>query len=231
MNFHNRRGLARPRSCPVRRRAAGYVINPKGYGIKAFDLGSAGQVKPAQLRNPDGINLTAYCIGGAGEDYVTIINKAHGADAGDAVVTIGPPGPGWRGAEVMTLAGGQPGDARGATATLGGATITGATTWNGDLDRPARRSARGNQPDGQGHHRRHRQDPEWRVTHPPPSIKRLLALLWQEASSRSGIPGTVHVRMWMGAKARAAAAGYTSLGLPDPRRIPHTPSSRNLRNH
>ena len=35
----------------------------------------------------------------------------------------------------------------------------------------------------------------------------------------------------MGAKARAAASGYTSLGLPDPRCIPHTPSSRNLGNH
>jgi hypothetical protein len=67
------------------------VINPKGYGIKAFRLGSAGQVKPAQVRNPDGINLTAYCIGGAGQDYVTVINKAHGAGARDAVVTILPP--------------------------------------------------------------------------------------------------------------------------------------------
>jgi hypothetical protein len=119
------------------------------------------------------------------------------------------------------------------------------------------------------------------VTHPPPSIKRLLALLWQEASSCSGIPGTVHGRIWMmfdgplrrigtgpdpgrhclvltqwtahlerltaalqetghdpvvlrggmGTKARAAASGYTSLGFPDPRRIPHTPSSRNPGNH
>jgi hypothetical protein len=31
----------------------------------------------------------------------------------------------------MTLAGGQPGDARGASVTLGGATITGSTPWNG----------------------------------------------------------------------------------------------------
>jgi hypothetical protein len=31
----------------------------------------------------------------------------------------------------MTLAGGQPGDARGTTVTLGGATITGDTPWNG----------------------------------------------------------------------------------------------------
>jgi uncharacterized lipoprotein len=31
----------------------------------------------------------------------------------------------------MTLAGGQPGDARGASVTLGGATLTGGTPWNG----------------------------------------------------------------------------------------------------
>ena len=59
------------------------------------------------------------------------VNKAHGAGAGDAAVTIVPPGPGLQGAEVMTLAGGQPGDARGTKATLGGATITGDTIWNG----------------------------------------------------------------------------------------------------
>ena len=131
VNFHNRRGLATATIVPDPADGGGYVINPKGYGIKAFSLGSKGQVKPVQVRNPDGINLTAYCIGGADGDYVTVINKAHGADAGDAVVTIGPPAPGLRGAEVMILAGGQPGDARGTTATLGGATITGDTTWNG----------------------------------------------------------------------------------------------------
>jgi hypothetical protein len=109
----------------------GYAINPKGYGIKAFTLGSAGQVKPVQIHNPGGINVTAYCIGGAGGDYVTVINKAHGAGAADAAVTVVPPGPGVQGVQVMTLAGGQPGDARGTTATLGGATITGDTPWNG----------------------------------------------------------------------------------------------------
>jgi hypothetical protein len=36
-----------------------------------------------------------------------------------------------QGAQVITLAGGQPGDARGNTATLGGATITGDTPWAG----------------------------------------------------------------------------------------------------
>jgi hypothetical protein len=107
------------------------MINPKGYGIKAFTLGSAGQVKPVQIQNANGINLTAYCVGGAGGDYVTIINKAHGAGAADAAVTIAAPGLAAPAVEIMTLAGGQPGDARGTTVTLGGATITGGAAWNG----------------------------------------------------------------------------------------------------
>jgi len=132
VNFHNKPWLDTDTIVPKDRHdpGQGYVINPKGYGIKTFTLGSAGQVKPVQIQNPDGINLTAYCVGRAGEDYVTIINKAHGAGARDAAVTIVAPGPGLQGAEVMTLAGGQPGDARGTRATLGGATITGDTTWN-----------------------------------------------------------------------------------------------------
>jgi hypothetical protein len=131
VNFHNRRGLCTATIVPDPAGGGGYAINPKGYGIKAFTLGSAGRVKPVQIQNPGGINLTAYCVGGAGTDYVTVINKAHGAGAPDAAVTIIPPGPKVQGAEMMILAGGQPGDARGARATLGGATITGDTPWRG----------------------------------------------------------------------------------------------------
>ncbi len=132
MNFHNKQWLYTDTIVPDPGSAgAGYAVTPKGYGIKAFTLGSAGRVKPAQIGNPDGINLTAYCIGGADEDYVTIINKTHGAEAADAAVTILPPGPRLRGAEMMTLAGGEPGDATGARATLGGAAITGDTPWDG----------------------------------------------------------------------------------------------------
>ena len=46
-------------------------------------------------------------------------------------MTIVPPGPRLRGAEMMTLAGGEPGDATGARATLGGAAITGDAPWDG----------------------------------------------------------------------------------------------------
>ena len=109
-----------------------YATTPKGYGIKAFTLGSAGQARPAGIGNPGGINLTAYWVGGAGEDYVTIINKTQGAEAADAAVTIVPPGPGRQAAEVMTLAGREPGDATGETVTLGGAAITGDGPWEGE---------------------------------------------------------------------------------------------------
>ena len=132
VNFHNRLGLSTDTIIPdPGSPGAGYAVNPKGYGIKAFTLGSAGQVRPTQIENPGGVNLTAYCVGQPGEDYVTIINKAHGADAPDAAVTIVPAGPGVRSVEMMTLAGGQRGDARGSTVTLGGALITADTPWNG----------------------------------------------------------------------------------------------------
>ncbi len=132
VNFHNKQWLFTGTIVPdPAAPGQGYATTPKGYGIKAFTLGSAGQVMPTRIQNPNGINLTAYCVGGAGEDYVTIINKAHGTGAPDAAVTIVPPGPGTQDVQTMTLAGQQRGDARGTTATLGGATITGDAPWQG----------------------------------------------------------------------------------------------------
>ena len=132
VNFHNKQWLP---TCVIMQGSAGsgepYVVTPKGYGIKAFNLGSAGTVKPIQLGNPAGMNLTAYCVGGADGDYVTIINKTQGAEAADAAVTILPYGPGLQGVEIMTLAGAEPGDAASVSATLGGATITGDSPWQG----------------------------------------------------------------------------------------------------
>jgi hypothetical protein len=129
VNFHNKQWLYTDTIVPDP--AGGYAVTPKGYGIKAFTLGSSGQVKPVAIGNADGINVTAYCIGGAGQDYVTIINKTHGAEAADAAVTIVPPGPGLQDAQIMTLSSGAPGDATGASAKLGGAAITGDTPWDG----------------------------------------------------------------------------------------------------
>jgi hypothetical protein len=135
VNFHNKQWLYTDTVVPdPAGTGAGYAVTPKGYAIKAFSLGSVGQVRPVTVENTGGINLTAYCIGGAGEDYVTIINKTWGTGAADAAVTILPPDPaghGGRGGQVMTLAGGEPGGVTAATATLGGAAITGGAPWGG----------------------------------------------------------------------------------------------------
>lgn len=133
VNFHNKQWLYTDTIVPdPAGTGESYAVTPKGYGIKAFSLGSAGQVKPVAIANADGVNLTAYCIGGPGVDYVTVINKTHGAAAADAAVAIVPPGTGLQSAEIMTLASGEPGDATGASATLGGARITGDTRWDGE---------------------------------------------------------------------------------------------------
>ena len=135
VNFHNKQWLYTDTIVPDPAAAgAGYAVTPKGYGIKAFTLASAGQVKPVAIENADGINLTAYCVGGTSEDYLTIINKTHGARAADAAVTILRPGPGRPSAQLMTLTSGAPGDPTPASATLGGAAITGDTPWDGKWD-------------------------------------------------------------------------------------------------
>ncbi|HEY2579346.1 MAG TPA: hypothetical protein VGI74_23810 [Streptosporangiaceae bacterium] len=132
VNFHNRQWLVTDTIVPGPAGSGpSYAITPKGYGIKAFALGSAGHVRPVRIDNPDGLNLTAYCTGTAAGDYVTIINKTHAEQAADAAVTILPPGPGLHSAHSMTLAGQEPGNAASASATLGGAAITGDTTWDG----------------------------------------------------------------------------------------------------
>ena len=132
VNFHNKQWLYTDTIVPdPAAPGEAFAITPKGYGVKAFTLGSVGRVKPVRLQNTGDINVTAYCVGEAGEDHVTVINKTHGAGAADAAVTIAVPGATVRDAQVMTLLGGRPGDATGATATLGGATITGGAPWDG----------------------------------------------------------------------------------------------------
>ena len=64
------------------------VCNPKGYGFKAFDLGSHVSVEPVIIYNPNEINLTAYAVQGTTEDLVTLLNKEHGEDANAAVARV-----------------------------------------------------------------------------------------------------------------------------------------------
>jgi hypothetical protein len=104
-----------------------YQLNPKAYGIKAFDLGSHGNVAAVAISNPDGINLTAYAVRSATNLCVTVINKEHNAGARSANVTI-VAGAEWEHAEVLFLTG-RPGKMTGIT--LGRALIRNDGSWNG----------------------------------------------------------------------------------------------------
>ncbi len=106
------------------------AINPKGYGLKAFDLGGHGSVTPVTISNPDGVKLTAYAVRGGGNLFVTILNKEHGAGARGADLTIVSEGIAKR-AEVIFLAA-PSGDVTAKTGvTLGGAPISNDGPWLG----------------------------------------------------------------------------------------------------
>ena len=111
--------------------AGNYQINPKAYGIKAFDLGSHGRVEPVNIANADDLNLTAYAVGDAKELDVTVINKEHGQGARVATVTIVPNGFSSVDAKVMflTAPNGDIGAINGVT--LGGSPILNDAPWRG----------------------------------------------------------------------------------------------------
>lgn len=136
VNFHNKQWIftdtivPSPVPCP----AAGcgdFQAAPKGYGIKAFELGGHGYIEPAAIAAADGMNLTAYAIGDAHRLYVTIINKTFGAGALDAQITILPRGFRAASAQAIFLGDAQPGNPALETVTLGGAPITNLTRWLG----------------------------------------------------------------------------------------------------
>jgi hypothetical protein len=141
VNFQNTEWLATDTFHPDT--SGNYQINPKAYGMKAFDLGGHGRVEPVVVGNVDNLDLTAYAVGTATDVSVTIINKEHGPGARAAVVTIKPESflPGT--VKVMFLE--APADDVGATSgiTLGGAPIMNNAPWRGQwklLDPPAHAS-------------------------------------------------------------------------------------------
>jgi len=137
VNFHNKQWIISdtivPSPNPCQGTCGNYQTTPKGYGIKAFELGSHGYVEPVTISNINGINLTAYAVGDGKDLYVTIINKTHEStnDSTDAVVTIRPSDFAAASATSMILTDGDPGNASLMTATLGGASITNNGRWLG----------------------------------------------------------------------------------------------------
>jgi hypothetical protein len=130
INFHNNQWL-KTDTFYWDESSGEYRINPKAYGIKAFDLGSSGRVEPVAIENSANLNLTAYAVGNETNLFVTIINKEHGPASRSASVTIQCDGFPSKSAAIMSLT--APNNDAGATngVTLGDALITNNAPWRG----------------------------------------------------------------------------------------------------
>jgi hypothetical protein len=129
VNFHNKSWLL---TDTIYLDGSGnYQVNPKAYGIKAFDLGGHGSVMPVTMTNPGRLNLTAYATGGASNLFVTLINKENGAGARDATVVILPDGVPSASVAVMFLTATNGNIAATNGLTLGGAAIANNAPWQG----------------------------------------------------------------------------------------------------
>ncbi|HZQ45018.1 MAG TPA: hypothetical protein VFA99_17335 [Acidobacteriaceae bacterium] len=117
---------------------ADYRVTPKGYGIKAFNIGGHGYPVETSVRASDAPkdwSLTAYAVRAGQNLYVTVINKMQGNEPDHtAQVTLHPDGLPFAKASVstITLSSGIPGDASRLTAQLAGATIANSgEQWRG----------------------------------------------------------------------------------------------------
>jgi len=113
--------------------SSSYTAEPVAYGIKAFGLGSTGEnVSTVIGSNPNGVNITAYGVldPGAGNLFVTIINKEHFTGAKNATATL-QPGANYSSGQIWNLQQ-TTGDVTATSGiTLGGAAIGGDGSWNG----------------------------------------------------------------------------------------------------
>jgi hypothetical protein len=111
----------------------GYVVRPLGYGIKAFELGSHGKFFPVNISDgtPD-LNLSAYgVLGDAKTIYVTLINKAYGANAGNVRVNLVTPDESYLKSEIIFLAAPQKDITTTTGVSLGDAEIKNDANWSG----------------------------------------------------------------------------------------------------
>ena len=106
------------------------TINPKGYGVKAFELGGYGQREPLSIDNPDQLNLTAYAVRHDKEHLLTLINKEHGFGARKASFSIITKGTLKR-VETISLTISNGDVAAKVGGTLGGTSIEGKNPWRG----------------------------------------------------------------------------------------------------
>lgn len=129
VNFHNKQWLKTDTIC--RDAAGNYQTSPKGYGIKAFDLGSHGAAEPVAVENLGTLNLTAYAVRNPEALFVTIINREHGPGARAANVKIDSGETSSHAATAMFLRSANDDLMATNDITLGGAPITNHEPWRG----------------------------------------------------------------------------------------------------
>jgi hypothetical protein len=140
LNFHTGDRTGGALSMPCRYAAfvtlgAGYEARPLAYGMKLFDLGGHGRSLKTTVA-PDAVGeLVAYAVLSDDKNaFVTIINKAHGADVGASEVEINfDAAPAESSQASAVFLEGARGDLAGGSGdvTLGGAAIREDGTWNG----------------------------------------------------------------------------------------------------
>jgi hypothetical protein len=136
LNFHTGDRTGGDLSMPCRyaafvTSAHGYEIRPLAYGMKLFDLGEHGKQLPAITSSAT--NFVAYAVLEGKSVAVTLINKAHGADATNLEVRVkldAPPDGSSAQVIFLEAANGDI-DAGPSGVTLGGAPITEQGMWNG----------------------------------------------------------------------------------------------------
>jgi hypothetical protein len=109
-----------------------YAIQPLGYAMKAFDIGGHGRVVPVYLTTAKpALDLTAYAVLSPDNTiYITVINKEHGPNAQNAVVTVVMPRPYSR-FQLIRLNDSSSEISAKTGLTLGGAPIKDNGVWNG----------------------------------------------------------------------------------------------------
>jgi len=110
----------------------GCIVEPLGYGIKAFGLGAAGHVVPVKLSPADN-GLRAYASVKEGTLCVTVINRTYGAVARTFDFTMNIPQASGS-AEFITLTSPQRNVAAKTGVTIGGSGILSNGTWTGRWD-------------------------------------------------------------------------------------------------
>jgi hypothetical protein len=109
----------------------GYHVQPIGYGIKAFTLGSHGRIVRVAVNAKSELNLTAYGVLAADRSlWVTVINKEHGADAREAEATL-VAAEGYSSGKIFLLTAPGADVAAKSGVTLGGAEIKDDASWAG----------------------------------------------------------------------------------------------------